>query len=67
MIQGFGWARNPMIHRMPNLKREIPITYMNGSHSWMDQEGQIALKIKEMRSGCFVDIQVGILTKMIIE
>ncbi|XP_044747233.1 (Lyso)-N-acylphosphatidylethanolamine lipase-like [Coccinella septempunctata] len=58
MIHGFGWARNPMIHRIPNLKKEIPITYMNGSDSWMDQDGTMAPRIREMRSDCFVDIKI---------
>ncbi|KAL3288218.1 hypothetical protein HHI36_002668 [Cryptolaemus montrouzieri] len=55
MIQGFGWAKNPMIHRVKNLKNEISITMMYGSNTWMHN---LAEKVKEIRPDCSVDVQI---------
>ena len=51
-----GWAKFPMLHRIPALNPDIPITFIYGARSWIDRfPGQT---IKEMRNGSAVDIHV---------
>ncbi|KAK9892128.1 hypothetical protein WA026_018328 [Henosepilachna vigintioctopunctata] len=56
MIYGFGWAKNPMIYRMDNLKKEVPLTILFGSNTWMDKT--VGPMIKELRPDAFVDVQM---------
>lgn len=52
----YGWARHPMIYRIGNIDRNIPITMIYGSRSWIDSTS--GRETKERRSGCYVDVQV---------
>lgn len=36
MMSGFGWAKNPMIKRIHEIREDVPITLIYGSHSWVD-------------------------------
>lgn len=36
MMQSFGWAKHPMIHRIKDVRSDIPITFIYGSRSWID-------------------------------
>ncbi|XP_044746031.1 (Lyso)-N-acylphosphatidylethanolamine lipase-like isoform X2 [Coccinella septempunctata] len=56
MIWGYGWSKNPMILRIDELEKEIPITLIFGSDTWMDIS--IGQKIKELRPDCSVDINI---------
>jgi hypothetical protein len=52
----FGWARNPMIHRVKQIDQSIPMTIVYGSRSWVDNStGQL---VKFIRSDSYVDVQV---------
>lgn len=51
-----GWAKNPMLHRIKDLSREVPITFVYGSRSWMDSE--CGYQTKDLRKGSYVDVQV---------
>lgn len=51
-----GWALRPMISRIHQISKEIPITFIYGSRSWMDRK--TAWDIKNIRHGCYVDVQV---------
>ena len=52
----YGWAKHPMIYRIGNVNRDIPITMIYGSRSWIDHN--TGKETKERRSGCYVDVQV---------
>jgi len=56
MMSSFGWAKFPMINRIPTLRKDIPLTMIYGSRSWIDHcPGAM---IQEMRANSYVDIQV---------
>lgn len=53
MMDGFGWAKNPMIKRVQDVRDNIPITLLYGSRSWVDSAaGDL---IQKMRPNSFVD------------
>ena len=52
----YGWARHPMIYRIGSVDKNIPITMIYGSRSWIDHS--TGKETKERRSGCYVDVQV---------
>lgn len=56
MMQGFGWAKNPIVKRMDKLSSEIPITLLYGSRSWVDNSAGEA--IKQSRLSSYVNVQV---------
>lgn len=33
-----GWAKRPMIQRIADIDKELPITFIYGSRTWMDRE-----------------------------
>lgn len=35
------YARVPLEHRITQLDKNIPVTYVYGSHDWMDPEGGV--------------------------
>lgn len=44
MMTGLGWAKNPMLSRMPDLRADVPITLLYGARSWIDQNSWDLLK-----------------------
>lgn len=56
-MKGFGWAKNPMIKRIHELHNEVPITFIYGQDTWMDQS--VADVIKRERTNGVVNIEVG--------
>ncbi|KAH8308963.1 hypothetical protein KR059_004515 [Drosophila kikkawai] len=56
MMQSFGWAKHPMIHRIKDVRRDIPITFIYGSRSWIDSSS--GEKIKSQRGSNMVDIKI---------
>ncbi|KAH8372948.1 hypothetical protein KR009_008779 [Drosophila setifemur] len=56
MMQSFGWAKHPMIHRIGDVRSDIPITFIYGSRSWIDSSS--GEKIKSQRGTNMVDIKV---------
>ncbi|XP_068146908.1 (Lyso)-N-acylphosphatidylethanolamine lipase [Drosophila tropicalis] len=56
MMQSFGWAKNPMIHRIKDVRADIPITFIYGSRSWIDSSsGEV---IKSQRGSQMVDLKI---------
>jgi len=51
MMANFGWAKYPMIHRLPALKSDIPITFIYGSRSWIDRKSGDCIK-DLMKNSC---------------
>lgn len=58
MMEGFGWAKNPMINRIHLIDDEVPITMIYGSRSWVDNSAGEAIRQKREKS--YVNIQVKI-------
>ncbi|XP_008550144.1 (Lyso)-N-acylphosphatidylethanolamine lipase isoform X1 [Microplitis demolitor] len=56
MMEGFGWAKNPMINRIDQIDDEVPITMIYGSRSWVDNSA--GETIKQKRANSYVNIQV---------
>ncbi|XP_037948748.1 (Lyso)-N-acylphosphatidylethanolamine lipase-like isoform X2 [Teleopsis dalmanni] len=56
MMQSFGWAKHPMIHRIKDVREDIPITFIYGSRSWIDSSS--GEKIKAQRGNSHVDIKI---------
>lgn len=56
LMAGFGWAKYPMIHRMDSLRKEVPITLIYGSRSWVDRDP--GFQIKYTRQESYVDVVV---------
>jgi len=56
MNKGFGWAKRPMMQRVADVDSSIPMTFVHGSHSWIDN--RIGYEVKYIRSSSFVDVQV---------
>jgi len=56
LVTGFGWAKNPMIKGIHNLDKRVPITFIYGQNTWMDQS--IGQKIKLERKNNFVQVEV---------
>jgi len=56
LVTGFGWAKNPMIKRIHYLDKRVPITFIYGQNTWMDQS--IGQKIKSERENNLVRVEV---------
>lgn len=56
MMEGFGWAKNPMIKRIDQIRDDINITLLFGSKSWVDRtSGEV---IKKARPNSYVKTHI---------
>jgi len=56
MMANVGWAKHPMIHRLPALRNDVPITFIYGARSWIDyRSGEY---IKCVKKNSYVDVHV---------
>lgn len=56
MMSGFGWAKNPMLNRMHEVREDKPITLLYGSRSWIDKSSWDL--VKASRPSSYVNVQV---------
>jgi hypothetical protein len=56
MCAEFGYAKNPMIQRISQIRKDINITMIYGSRSWVDNA--TGDTIKSIRSDSFVDVKI---------
>lgn len=54
--EGFGWAKRPMLERIGDVDSSISMTFIHGSHSWIDN--RIGYEVKYIRGDSFVDVQI---------
>lgn len=52
----YGWAKNPMILRIAEIKDNIPMTVVYGSRSWMDHTS--GYSVKYLRPNSRVSVHV---------
>ena len=50
MMSGFGWAKNPMVKRIDQMRKDVPITLLYGSRSWIDHSATDIIKNKRIDS-----------------
>ena len=53
---GLGWARNPMLLRVGDIDKNLPMTFIYGAESWMDKT--CGHQTKYIRSESHVDVKV---------
>ncbi|KAL8605156.1 hypothetical protein ACOMHN_031097 [Nucella lapillus] len=51
-----GWAKRPMIERMVALTPDLPVTFIYGSHSWMNRDA--AWGYMKTREQGYVDVEI---------
>lgn len=56
MMSGFGWAKNPMLNRIHELRSDKHITLLYGSRSWIDKSSWDL--VKQARPQSVVNTQV---------
>lgn len=56
LMSGFGWAKHPIINRLDSLQKEVPITLIYGSRSWVDRDP--GFQIQYSRQDSYVDVQI---------
>ena len=56
MTESYIFAKSPMIHRIGGVDKNIPMTMIHGSQSWIGSSS--SYETKYLRSGCYVDVQV---------
>ena len=57
MMESFGWAKFPMINRISALKEDVPLTFIYGARSWVDQK--TGHQLKDMRKDVSVFVIEG--------
>jgi len=57
MTTDIGWARRPMIDRLPQLKEGVPITFVYGSRSWMDNSPAYQMQL-DLRTESYVRVEI---------
>ncbi|CAL4061306.1 unnamed protein product, partial [Meganyctiphanes norvegica] len=56
IMQGLLHAKHPIIDRMDDMPKEMPITFIYGERSWMERSS--GYQIKEERFNSYVDVKV---------
>uniref|UniRef100_A0A914XJ50 1-acylglycerol-3-phosphate O-acyltransferase ABHD5 n=1 Tax=Plectus sambesii TaxID=2011161 RepID=A0A914XJ50_9BILA len=53
----FGWAKRPMIDRLPTLHPSVPITFIYGGKSWIDSSPGYEMQ-HQLRPHSYVNVQI---------
>ncbi|KRT85198.1 hydrolase [Oryctes borbonicus] len=48
MSHFYAWAKHPMVRRIPELHKNVPITLIYGSKSWVDNDGSEIVKERKV-------------------
>ena len=64
MMSNFGWAKFPMCNRISALQKDVPLTMIYGSRSWVDHSPSEI--IKNIRGDSYVDIQLSPMVSLFI-
>ncbi|XP_064467116.1 1-acylglycerol-3-phosphate O-acyltransferase ABHD5-like isoform X2 [Ornithodoros turicata] len=56
MSTQFGWAKHPMVNRILDLHKGVPMTFIYGSRSWIDK--QPGIHVQRLREDSDVDIEI---------
>ncbi|XP_071785530.1 (Lyso)-N-acylphosphatidylethanolamine lipase-like [Asterias amurensis] len=56
MSQMLGWAVNPMVRRVEQLSKKVPVTAIYGEDSWMNRAG--GEKLKDIRKDAYTKVHV---------
>ncbi|CAG9765836.1 unnamed protein product [Ceutorhynchus assimilis] len=56
-VKGFGWSKNPMVHRFDMIHESTPITLLYGEHSWIDPSSGFILR-EQREDFSYVNIDV---------
>ncbi|EAA06898.4 AGAP000784-PA [Anopheles gambiae str. PEST] len=57
MMQDFAWAKNPMLNRIGEMKRTVPVTVLYGSKSWLLHTSPPDT-IKQLGENSFVNVRI---------
>lgn len=56
MMTQYGWARYPMVNRITEMHKGVPMTFVYGSKSWVDK--QPGLQVQQLREDSEVDVEI---------
>jgi len=56
MSEKLGQSKDPMIHRVSEIRKDIPMTMIHGGDSWIKND--VAYKVKDIRKDSRVHIEV---------
>lgn len=54
MVEGFGWAKNPMINRLPEANKNTTMTFIYGAVSWMDSSSGKEIQAARTENSVFI-------------
>ncbi|EFX66233.1 hypothetical protein DAPPUDRAFT_64905 [Daphnia pulex] len=56
----FEWAKYPMVHRIPALRSDVPLTFIYGAESWVDRPVFFHCSVECLNQEVFIQIICGV-------
>lgn len=56
LIDTFAWSKFPIMKRIPDLDKDVPITFIYGSTSWVERGP--GPEVQKMREGSYVNVEI---------